>query len=131
MTDLSTTGKQVWEQTESPRGFRRQGALRWVVAVLSVGTATVTVVLLSQKFHPTPNALFFCAVILSAWFGGLGPGLLSAFLSALAVKYFDTPPLHTFTISLHETPRLVAFLASGVFITWVSGQQKRAEEAFR
>src|SRR5580765_2529415 len=102
MTDLSATGKRVSQQTGSPREFRRQGALRWVVAVLSVVAATFIVELLSQKFHPTPNALFFCAVILSAWFGGLGPGLLSAFLSALAVKYYDTFPLHTCTISLNE-----------------------------
>src|SRR5216684_4185350 len=131
MINLLTRGKRDLDLIEGLRGFRRQGAFRWVVAVLSVGTATLAVVLLGQTFHPSPNALFFCAVILSAWFGGVGPGLLSAFLSALAVKYFDTSPLYTFTISLNETPRLLAFLASGVFISWVSGEQKRAEEALR
>ncbi len=131
MIDLSTTGNRGLEQTRSPREFWWQGALRWVVAVVSVGTATLTVELLGQTFQPSPNALFFCAVIFSAWFGGLGPGLLSAFLSALAVKYFDAPPLHTLTISVNETPRLLVFLASGAFISWVSGRQKRAEEALR
>jgi hypothetical protein len=131
MSELSTTGKRVWEQSSSPPGFRRQGGFRWVVAVLSVGTATLAVVLLRQRFQPSPNALFFCAVIFSAWFGGVGPGLLSAFLSALAVKYFDTAPLHTLMLSVNEVPRLLAFLASGAFISWVSGQQKRAEEALR
>ncbi len=36
----------------------------------------------------TPHMTFFPAVMISAYFGGFGPGLLATFLSAFAAHYF-------------------------------------------
>jgi PAS domain S-box-containing protein len=41
---------------------------------------------------------FFPAIILSAYFGGLGPGLLATFLGAAAGDYFFFEPQHSFAI---------------------------------
>src|SRR5580704_12630799 len=38
--------------------------------------------------NQTPHMTFFPAVMISAYFGGFGPGLLSTVLSALAAHYF-------------------------------------------
>src|SRR5437899_12901233 len=35
---------------------------------------------------------FYPVVMLSAWFGGFGPGLLTTLLSALAISYLYLPP---------------------------------------
>jgi C4-dicarboxylate-specific signal transduction histidine kinase len=101
------------------------------VAILSVGAA-VTITLLSKEvFQSTPNALFFCAIIFASWLGGFGPGILASVLSTLSVKFYFTPPFHTLAITLAEMPRFAIFLFAGAFISWLSGEQRRAEAALR
>ena len=131
MPVLSQTGNQGSETVGSPWRCWPPTAVRWVVAVLSVAAAAFVTLRLRATFQPTPNALFFCAIIFSSWFGGFGPGILAGVLSVLAIKYYCTPPLHTLAISINELPRFLLFLTSAIFISWLSGQQKRAEEALR
>ena len=131
MLGLSQTGNQGLKTVGSPWRCWSPTAVRWVAAVVSVAAAAFVTLWLREAFQSTPNALFFCAIILSSRFGGLGPGLLAGVLSVLAIKYYSTPPLHTLAISINELPRFVVFLAAAVFISWVSGQQKQAEKALR
>lgn len=42
---------------------------------------------------------FVIAVTLSAWYGGLTPGLLSTVIGALAAIFFFVPPYYSLTIS--------------------------------
>jgi len=103
----------------------------YLVAALSVAVALIITSQLKEFFQATPNSLFFCAIILASWFGGLGPGIFASFLSVLTVKYFLTPPLHTLAMSASEVPRFTVLLFAGVFISWLSGQQRRAEAALQ
>lgn len=103
--------------------------IRWGVAVASVALSAFATLWLRATFQPMPNALFFCAIIFSAWFGGVGPGILAGVLSVLAIRYFCTPPLHSWTVSVSDMPRYVIFLVSAVVISWISGQQKQAQRA--
>jgi K+-sensing histidine kinase KdpD len=75
--------------------------------------------------------LFFCSVMLSSWYGGLLPGCLAAFLSVVALDYFFISPLCALGISLEEAPDIIAFVATALFISWLSGNQKRAKESLR
>lgn len=55
--------------------------------------AGVTVLKLSlQHFEAQPAAFFGVAVGIVAWLGGIGPGVLASFLSALALDYFFLAP---------------------------------------
>jgi PAS domain S-box-containing protein len=69
------------------------------VAVLATGAS----LLLRSPLWPvlgdrTPFMTFFPAVILSAFFGGLGPGLLSTFVSAAASAFFLLKPHLSFEV---------------------------------
>jgi C4-dicarboxylate-specific signal transduction histidine kinase len=81
-----------------------------------------------MKHTPT---LFFCAVMLSSWCGGLGPGILAGLLSALALDYYFIPPLHALGIRLEEAPDMVAFVASALFVSWLSSEQRRAKDSLQ
>src|SRR5499427_4897623 len=76
-------------------------------------------------------SLFFCSVMLSSWYGGLWPGAFAAFLSVFALDYYFIPPLYALGISLEEAPDMIVFLATALFIGWLSGDQKRAQESLR
>src|SRR5690242_18019358 len=72
--------------------------LGYGAAVLSVVVALILYWLLGPELQALPFLIFIAAVAFSAWFGGLGPGLLATFLSAIAAAYFVLPP--TFALSL-------------------------------
>ena len=107
-----------------------QPLLGYVVAGMSVALAAVITLKLGPVIKHTAT-LFFCSVMLSSWFGGLGPGVFGALLSVIALDYYFIPPLYALGISLEEAPDMVAFLATALFISWLSGEQKRAKESLR
>ena len=75
-----------------------------------------------------------CAsVVLSALYGGLGPGLLATALAVLIADYHFVHPIHTFSgLSIKATP-LVAFVLEGMFISSLAVAlrfaRRRAEES--
>jgi PAS domain S-box-containing protein len=78
-----------------------------------------------------PVSLFLCAVILSAWFGGVGPGLFATALSALAFYYYFLPPIYSLGAKSEELPRLAVFMLSALFVGSLSVAQRGATESLR
>src|SRR6266446_2704296 len=101
------------------------------IAVLSVTAALIISRLPSLHLQDAPVSLFLCAVILSAWFGGVGPGLLATVLSALAFYYYFLPPIHSLDAKPEEIPRLVVFMLSALFVGSLSAAQRSAAESLR
>jgi PAS domain S-box-containing protein len=116
---------------------RRSRAARYGLAVLATGSAFVLQALLIPLFGGGPNStpfiVFFAAVMASAWLGGLGPGLLSAGLSALFSWFFFLSPQFSFALDAGQGLRLLVFAAEGVFISALAGSMHgsrgRAEAA--
>ena len=50
--------------------------------------------LLPARVDPSHFTFFFLAVMLSAWYGGFGAGLIATILSALALDYFFISPIY-------------------------------------
>jgi len=106
--------------------------LRYGLSVLAVAAALSLTQLLRAYFEPTPNSLFFCAIVLSSWFGGFGPGLLAGLLSVGVIDYYYYYfPRYTLGINPEDVPRLAVFLVSASSISWLSDRQRRAEESLR
>jgi C4-dicarboxylate-specific signal transduction histidine kinase len=102
----------------------------YAVAAISVGIAAVITLKLGSVIKHT-STLFFCSVMLSSWYGGLWPGVFAALLSVVALDYYFIPPLYALGISLEEAPDMTVFVATALFIGWLSGEQKRAKESLR
>jgi C4-dicarboxylate-specific signal transduction histidine kinase len=102
----------------------------YVVAAMSVAIAAVITLKLGPVIKHTAT-LFFCSVMLSSWYGGLGPGVFAALLSVIALDYCFIPPLYALGISLEEAPDMIVFVGTALFISWLSGEQKRAKESLR
>lgn len=78
----------------------------------------------------TPFLLFFGSVMVSAWYGGVGPGLLASVLAALAVDYFFLPPYYSLGITgSHTVVQITAFLMEGLLISWIVEARAQANEA--
>ena len=101
------------------------------IAVFSVAAALFISRWPALHLGDAPVSLFLCAVILSAWFGEVWPGLLATVLSALAFYYYFLPPTGSFDAKPEEIPRLLVFIVSALFVGSLSVAQRRATESLR
>lgn len=77
--------------------------LHYGVALLSVALALGINLKLSPYLDATPTPPFFAAVMVSAWYGGLGPGLLATAVSTVVINYFFVEPVYALSISNSAT----------------------------
>jgi len=69
--------------------------------------------------------------MVSAWFGGVGPGLLAIVFSGIAFYYRFLPPVHSFVLKPEEIPRFVAFVVSAFVVASLSVAQRWAAQSLR
>ncbi|MDT4952923.1 MAG: hypothetical protein QOJ02_1061, partial [Acidobacteriota bacterium] len=105
--------------------------LRYGVAVLSVIAALIISRLLDIYLVTAPVSLFLCAIMFSAWFGGVRSGLLAVALSLLAFDYYFVTPLYSLAVEIKEVPRFIIFALSALFVGALSAAQRSATESLR
>ena len=101
------------------------------VAVLSILVALIISRLLDIHLVAAPVSLFLCAIMLSGWFGGLGPGLFAVALSLLAFDYYFVTPLYSLAIEIKEIPRFLIYAFSALFVGLLSAAQRQTTESLR
>src|SRR3712207_2397600 len=73
--------------------LRSSPLLRYGVAVIAIALVLGLKLLLDPLItEQSPFLLFAAAVMVAAWFGGLGPGLLATALGTLAADYYFLAP---------------------------------------
>jgi PAS domain S-box-containing protein len=76
-----------------------------------------------------PLLAFIMPVMVSAWYGGLKPGLLSTALSALVGVYFFLPPFLSLSlVRVTDIIRVCIFLVEGVLISSLSEALRSARQ---
>ncbi len=101
--------------------------LRYGVALLTVALAVPLTAFCFTLGHGS-SAFFFAAVMISAWYGGFGPGFLTTALSALALDFFFLPPLPALGTGLDEGMRLGVFVVVAFLIGTLAAREKRRRE---
>ena len=107
-------------------------SLHYGVAVLSIVATLIGLWWMDTVFHAAPHvSMFLCAVMFSAWFGGVRPGLVAIALAVLAFKYYFLPPTHSLNVETAQLPRLLVFALSALFVGSLSAAQRSATESLR
>jgi transcriptional regulator with PAS, ATPase and Fis domain len=120
---MSSSNPRLGRELQIVRGY---GA-----AVLSVLVALLISHWPFLHLESAPVSLFLCAVMFSAWLGGVGPGFLATVLSALAFYYSFLPPIDSFVAKPSHLPRFLVFIVSAVFVGSLSVAQRRTTESLR
>ena len=106
--------------------------LYYLVAVLAVAAAVIAGMLVDRFLHSAPFvSLFLCAVLVAAWLGGVGPGVLATALSILAFQYFFIPPIYSIVVGFQDLLRIALFALTAVFVVFVCAAQRRTAELLR
>ena len=103
----------------------------YVVAVLSVSFALLIARWPPIHLESAPASLLFCAVMVSAWFGGIGPGALATALSSLAFYCSFLPPVDSLAAKPDQLARFIVFLLSALLVGSLSVAQRKATESLR
>lgn len=103
----------------------------YVVAALAVSLAAIINIALWDYLSAQPSPLFFAAVMIAAWFGGLGPGLFATAYAAFLSIYLFTRPFGSLDIDLADVLRLNVFLMVALLTSWLTAARERAEVALR
>src|SRR5271170_7235699 len=117
-----------------PPPILRQVVWRYGLAVGSVGVALAVALFFGRGFD-VRGALFLTAVALTAWFGGMAPGLTALVLSVASLGYFFQPLAPYVELAGIRVPyrvlSLTFFACLALTVFWLSASRRRAEEALR
>src|SRR5690242_14447469 len=110
----------------STRALVRYRSASWLERYLVAGLSLTGMLLLRAALGPllperSPYMLFNLAVMVSAWYGGFGPGLLTSLLSAFFAHHFFVRPHYWFTLAQPQDGLAIAlFLIITVSISWLA-----------
>ncbi|MBD2435979.1 PAS domain S-box protein [Nostoc sp. FACHB-110] len=106
-----------------------QHLLRYAFVVLIVATALVIMLLLDPLIgvKTSPFLLFFGAVMVSAWYGGLKAGLLATFLSVVLSDYFFLSQYYELNLNLSNAVKILLFAVQGLVISILCEALKHAK----
>ena len=100
----------------------RQTFGKYIVAVAAVAVAFILKLAINQLVRvEAPFLFFFAAVAISTWYGGFGPGLLAAFLSAIAAAPFFTIGVFRYSAAAVDLFQLVLFFLEALLIVGLTG----------
>ncbi|MFN6464581.1 MAG: PAS domain S-box protein [Nostoc sp. DedVER02] len=104
--------------------------LRYGIVVLIVTLSLALMLILDPwlSMSGTPFLLFFSAVMVSAWYGGLKSGLLATSLSALLSNYFFLPPVYELSFDLSNSVRIGLFALQGLLFSILCEALKTAKK---
>ena len=105
----------------------KQNAVRYAWATFAAVAALFLRKLLTPLFGDTnPYHTMWLAVILSAWYCGIGPSIVTVVIGVLGIWYWFLPPYGSFAIAdPHEIYGLLGFLIFSVVIVALGESSRR------
>jgi signal transduction histidine kinase len=120
--DLKVASRRAREFMNS----RNQALIfRYGIAVLAFVAALLITQLLWPLIDPAATPLFFAAVMVAAFYGGLRPGLLATALSTWAVDFFFIAPFNTLEFTVANLVRAGVFMLVAIIISWLNAARKK------
>jgi K+-sensing histidine kinase KdpD len=101
---------------------------------LALALASLTLFLRSQLPLREGTAVYqlpIAAVVLSAWYGGRGPGLFASLMCAAGLLYWIIPPSDSFELPSDYALGFSIFIALCLLLSEFSAGRRRAEHALR
>jgi K+-sensing histidine kinase KdpD len=111
------------------RTFESDSALwRYSLAILAVALVFLFRLALNPVMAESASYLpFVLAIVVSAWRGGMGPGVLATISSALISDYYFVQPLQEVNFFDLSDLGVWILVLLGVLISWLSEQRLRNE----
>lgn len=108
-----------------------QLATKYAVALV-VSSLALYLTIVSPLVTGASFMLLLAAIILSSWYGGVGPGILAALITASGGYYWILPPRGTLYVKgPDDALRFGAFLFTALLILGITAQREHARQSLR
>lgn len=105
--------------------------VQYMMAIIVALVALSLSLVLRAVTHQSPFLFYVAAVTFSAWYGGLGPGLLTTLISVLFADYFLIEPVNSIFDSGVGLFQLVVFAFVAFLVSWTENHRRESEEALQ
>jgi PAS domain S-box-containing protein len=99
---------------------------RYAVALLASALALLLTWLFQFFMQRNLFLWFFAAIVIGAWYGGLGPGLLVTLIACISIGYFFITPSSLFDTGSENLLRLGVFALVALLISSLTAARRRA-----
>ncbi|HEX9369378.1 MAG TPA: PAS domain S-box protein, partial [Roseiflexaceae bacterium] len=106
-------------------------ALRYGVALAASALALLLTWLTLPFIERTLFVWFYVAVVFSAWYGGIGPALLTTIIGGLSVEFYFIPLLGPGNLDVTELLTLGTFALVGLMVSALTDQRRRLAKTAR
>src|SRR5271168_290072 len=115
------------------RELHRSGpAIRYGFSVVCVAVALGAALAFQYYgFRDVELPAFDLAIVVTAWYAGVGPSVLAVVLSTACFNYFFAEPIYSFAVSREDLPYALLFVAWAAIITWFVAVRRRIESDLR
>jgi PAS domain S-box-containing protein len=120
----SIARRGIYVRPSLDRRSKNIGSYSLAIALVFLATL---ITLKAERLVGEISPLFFAAVVISTWFGGLGPGLLATALAGWASAYFFYDRL----FGWDDAIRLGVFLMVSLLMSSLIYLRKRAEDSLK
>ena len=79
----------------------------------------------------TATGLFILAAMVSAWYGGMGPGIVAVLAADLFNTVFFYNPHFSLSLGVHGPKKVLLFSMSALLVSWLTTRKRRAEGELR
>jgi PAS domain S-box-containing protein len=106
-----------------------QRFLPYGVAIGSTAIALMLSLWVQLVLPQTIGAFFYIAIAITAWYGGVKPGIVAIVLALLALDYYFMPPIHQIWLtSLDDILWLALFVMVSLVITLLSSNLQQSRQ---
>ena len=107
-------------------------AIRYCFAVVCVLVALAGALACQYyAFRSVVSPLFDMAIVITAWYAGVGPSVLAVLLSTASASYFFVEPKYSFVVSRDDLPYFLVFTVWAAVIAWFVTVRRRIETELR
>ncbi len=108
--------------TFSKRTYIQKYAVAVLVSIAAIFITTSTLLATGAPF-----LFLLFAILISTWYGGLGPGLVATLLTSAAALYYLIPPGDSFAINtIEDAARYGFFILTALIATVITAERDRA-----
>jgi signal transduction histidine kinase len=111
--------------------LKERALFRYGSALGFLGAALCLAHLLWPFLDRSASALFLAAIMLAAFFGGLGPALLATAISVCLVDYYIVPPFYHVEFTFGSLVRALVFSMVGVLVSWLNDSRRKLMVSLR
>lgn len=109
----------------------QQSRFQWQRYTVALACAIIALPMVLFREGPAAELnlrlLLLAGVMLSSWFGGLGPGLLTTIVTSITITYASAPAGQFVSTDLDHFVRLIEFVVVALLITFLNDRRREAQ----